>query len=157
VDRLLASPAYGERYGRHWLDLVCYWETLGFEFDYDLHNAWRYRDYVVRAFNDDLPYDRFVLEHVAGDLLAEPRRHPVKRTNESILATGFFWMGEGRQTPVDIRQEEADRIDGQIDVLTKALLGQTVACARCHDHKFDAISTRDYYALAGYLKSARYQ
>src|SRR5207253_3425118 len=78
-------------------------------------------------------------------------------TNESILATGFFWMHEGKQTPVDIRQEQADRIDNQIDVLGKAFLGQTIACARCHDHKFDAISTRDYYALAGYLRSSRYQ
>src|SRR5262249_54265377 len=76
---------------------------------------------------------------------------------ESILARGWFWMGEGRQTPVDIRQEQADRIDGQIDVLGKAFLGQTIACARCHDHKFDAVSTRDYYALAGYLKSVRQQ
>jgi hypothetical protein len=130
---------------------------LGFEFDYDLYHAWRYRDYVIRAFNADLPYDRFVEEHLAGDLVHEPRRDPVEGFNESILATGFFWMGEGRQTPVDIRQEQADRIDGQIDVLGKAFLGQTIACARCHDHKFDAVSTRDYYALAGYLKSTRQQ
>jgi mono/diheme cytochrome c family protein len=157
VDKLLASQHYGERWGRHWLDVVRYSETLGFEFDYDLYNAWRYRDYVIRAFNADLPYDRFVIEHLAGDLLPDPRRHPTEGTNESILATGFFWMGEGKQTPVDIRQEEADRIDNQIDVLGKAFLAQTVACARCHDHKFDAISTRDYYALSGYLKSSRYQ
>jgi hypothetical protein len=157
VDRLLASPHYGERWARHWLDLVCYWETLGFEFDFDLWGAWRYRDYVICAFNADLPYDRFVVEHLAGDLLPEPRRHRVEGFNESILATGFFWMGEGVQTPVDVRQAQADRIDGQIDVLGKAFLAQTVACARCHDHKFDALSTRDYYALAGYLKSSRYQ
>jgi len=157
VDRLLASPHYGERWGRHWLDLVRYAETLGFEFDYDLYNAWRYRDYVIRAFNADLPYDRFIVEHLAGDLVPQPRRHASDGHNESILATGFFWMGEARQTPIDIRQEQADVIDNQIDVLGKALLGQTVACARCHDHKFDAISTRDYYALAGYLKSSRYQ
>lgn len=157
VDRLLASPRYGERWGRHWLDLVRYAETLAFEFDYDLYNAWRYRDYVIRAFNDDLPYDRFVIEHLAGDLVSEPRRHPTERTNESIVATGFIWMGEGKQTPIDIRQEQAERIDNQIDVLGKAFLGQTLACARCHDHKFDAISTRDYYALAGYLRSSRYQ
>src|SRR5262249_44315280 len=108
-------------------------------------------------FNEDLPYDRFVIEHLAGDLLPEPRRHPTEHSNESILATGFFWMGEGKQTPVDIRQEQADRIENQIDVLGKAFLAQTIACARCHDHKFDAISTRDYYALTGYLKSSRYQ
>jgi mono/diheme cytochrome c family protein len=157
VDRLLASPRYGERWGRHWLDLVRYSETLGFEFDYDLYNAWRYRDYVIRAFNSDLPYNEFVIEHLAGDLLSWPRRNVADGCNESILATGFFWMLEGKQTPVDIRQEQADRMDNQIDVLGKAFLGQTIACARCHDHKFDAISTRDYYALAGYLKSSRYQ
>src|SRR5262249_21759738 len=116
VDRLLASPAYGERWGRHWLDLVRFCETLGFEFDFDLYNAWRYRDYVIRAFNADLPYDQLVIEHLAGDLLPPhptlspkgggegrvrgARRHPVDGSNESILATGFFWMGEGRQTPV---------------------------------------------------------
>jgi hypothetical protein len=157
VDRLLASPHYGERWARHWLDLVRFSETLGFEFDFDLYNVWRYRDYVIRAFNIDLPYNQFVLEHLAGDLVSEPRRDPVQKFNESIVATGFFWMGEGRQTPVDIRQEQADVIDGQIDVLGKAFLGQTIACARCHDHKFDAITTQDYYALAGYLKSSRYQ
>jgi mono/diheme cytochrome c family protein/cytochrome c553 len=157
VDRLLASPRYGERWARHWLDLVRYAETLAFEFDFDLYNAWRYRDYVVRAFNDDLPYDRFVVEHLAGDLVPEPRRHPTDGANESILATGFFWMGEGKQTPVDVRQEQADRLDNMIDVLGKAFLAQTIACARCHDHKFDAVSTRDYYALAGYLRSSRYQ
>jgi hypothetical protein len=173
VDRLLASPHYGERWGRHWLDLMRYAETLGHEFDFDIHNAWRYRDYVVRAFNDDLPYDQFVIEHLAGDLLPQPRRTPtfpplatdssppyeggVGGVNESIVATGAFWLGEGKQAPVDVRQEQADRIDNQIDVLGKAFLGQTIACARCHDHKFDAIPTKDYYALAGYLKSSRYQ
>ncbi len=157
VDRLLASPHYGERWARHWLDLVRYAETLAYEFDYDLYHAWRYRDYVIRAFNADLPYDQFVIEHLAGDLLKQPRRHPTEGFNESILATGFFWMGEGKQTPIDVRQEQADRIDNQIDVLGKAFLAQTIACARCHDHKFDAISTRDYYALTGYLRSSHYQ
>lgn len=157
VDRLLASPRYGERFARHWLDVVRYSETLGFEFDYDLHNAWRYRDYLIRAFNSDLPYDQFAIEHLAGDLVPQPRRNVLDGTNESILATGFWWMHEGKQTPVDIRQDHADRIDNQLDVLGKAFLGQTIGCARCHDHKFDAISTRDYYSLAGYLRSSRYQ
>jgi hypothetical protein len=157
VDRLLASPRYGERFARHWLDVVRYSETLGFEFDYDLHNAWHYRDYVIRALNSDLPYDQFVIEHLAGDLVPQPRRNVLDGTNESVLATGFWWMHEGKQTPVDIRQDQADRIDNQLDVLGKAFLGQTIACARCHDHKFDAISTRDYYSLAGYLRSSRYQ
>lgn len=157
VDRLLASPHYGERWGRHWLDLVRYAETLGHEFDNDIHHAWRYRDYVIRAFNDDLPYDQFVLEHLAGDLLPNPRRHPRDGFNESIIATGFFWLGEGKHAPVDVRQEQADRIDNQIDVFGKTFLAQTLACARCHDHKFDAIATADYYALYGCLKSSRYQ
>ncbi len=157
VDRLLASPHYGERWARHWLDVMRFSETQGFEFDYDLHNAWRYRDYVIGALNDDLPYDQFVNEHLAGDLLTEPRRNVLDGSNESILATGFYWMLEGKQSPVDIRQEQADRIDNQIDTIGKAFLGQTISCARCHDHKFDAISTRDYYALAGYLRSSRFQ
>jgi hypothetical protein len=160
VDRLLASPHYGERWARHWLDLVRYTETLGFEFDFDLYNAWRYRDYVIRAFNEDLPYDQFLVEHLAGDLLERPRVVAAaggRPWNESILGTAFYTMGEGRQTPLDIRQEQVDRIDNQIDVLGKTFLAQTIACARCHDHKFDAISTRDYYALAGFLKSSRFQ
>jgi hypothetical protein len=157
VDRLLASPHYGERWARHWLDLVRYAETWGHEFDYDMPNAFRYRDYVIRALNDDLPYDRFVVEHVAGDLLPTPRRHPHEGFNESVIATGCFFLGESKHSPVDVRQDEADRIDNQIDVFGKTFLGLTIACARCHDHKFDPISTKDYYALAGYLESSRYQ
>ena len=157
VDRLLASPRYGERWARHWLDLVRYAETCGHEFDFDMPNAYRYRDYVIRALNDDLPYDEFVVEHLAGDLLSRPRRHPSQGFNESIIATGCFFFGEAKHSPVDVRQDEADRIDNQIDVLAKTFLGLTVSCSRCHDHKFDAISTKDYYALAGYLQSSRYQ
>lgn len=156
VDRLLASPRYGERWGRHWLDLVRYAESLGHEFDYDIFNAWRYRDYVVRALNRDLPYNQWVVEHVAGDLLSEPRRDPITGDFESPIGTAFFWFGEATHSPVDVRQNQTDRIDNQIDVLTKTFLAQSVACARCHDHKFDAISQADYYALAGYLKSSRY-
>ncbi len=157
VERLLASPRYGERWARHWLDLVRYAETAGHEFDYDTPDAWRYRDYVIRAFNADLPYDRFVVEHIAGDLLEAPRRHPTEGFNESILGTGFYFLGEGTHSPVDVREDEVLRIDNQIDVLSKTFLGLTVACARCHDHKFDAISTADYYALSGYLQSSRHQ
>lgn len=157
IDRLLASPRYGERWGRHWLDLVRFAETLGHEFDYDIFHSWRYRDYVVQALNNDLPYDQFVREHLAGDLLPAPRRDPLTGANQSIVATGFFWLGEGKHSPVDVRQEETDRVDNQIDVLGKAFLAQTLACARCHDHKFDAISAEDYYALFGYVKSSRYQ
>ncbi len=157
VDRLLASPHYGERWGRHWLDLARYAETLGHEFDHDLPGAYRYRDYVIRAFNVDLPYNQFVLEHVAGDLLSKPRLDPIDGTNASIQATAFWFLGEAKHSPVDVRADEAERIDNQIDVFSKTFLGLTVACARCHDHKFDAITTADYYSLASYLQSAHQQ
>lgn len=157
VDRLLQSPHFGERWARHWLDLVRYAESLGHEFDYPLHHAHKYRDYVIRAFNRDVPYDQFVREHVAGDLMSEPRLNPDDGTNESIIGTGFWFLGELKHSPVDVKGEEAAIIDNQIDVFSKAFLGLTVSCARCHDHKFDAISTRDYYALSGYLQSSRRQ
>ena len=156
VDRLLANPHFGERWARHWLDLVRYAETLGHEFDYANFNAWRYRDYVIRALNADLPYDQLVREHLAGDLILPPRRDPLTGMNESVMGTAFFWLGQREHSPVDVRFHEAEVIDNQIDVLSKAFLGLTVACARCHDHKFDAISARDYYALFGVLESSRY-
>lgn len=157
VDGLLESPHFGEKWARHWLDLVRYGETLGHEFDYPLHHAHRYRDYVIRAFNADVPYDQFVHEHVAGDLLERPRLHPGEQFNESILGTGFWYLGEACHAPTDVRQDEADRVDNQIDVFSKTFLGLTVACARCHDHKFDPIPTKDYYALYGYIQSSRRQ
>jgi hypothetical protein len=157
VDRLLASPRYGERWGRHWLDLVRYAETLGHEFDFDLPYAWRYRDYVIRALNLDLPYHEFLVEHLAGDLLETPRRDPATGLNESIVATGFWWLGEGKHSPVDVRQEELDRLANQLEVFGKAFLAENLSCARCHDHKFDPIRAEDYYALAGFLTSSRYQ
>jgi hypothetical protein len=157
VDRLLNSPRYGERWARHWLDLVRFAETSGHEFDYDILTAHRYRDYVVRALNEDVPYDQFVVEHLAGDLVESPRRHPTTGTNESILGTMSYFLAEGTHSPVDVREEMRTRVDNQIDVLGKAFLGLTVACARCHDHKFDAIGTRDYYALAGHLQGTRHQ
>jgi hypothetical protein len=156
VDRLLASPQYGERWARHWLDLVRFAETRGHEFDYVIPNAWQYRDYVIRALNADLPYNQFAAEHIAGDLLA-PRLNPQTGANESILGTGFWFFGEEVQSPVDIRQDEADRMDNRLDVMAKTFLGITVGCARCHDHKFDAISQRDYYALQGFLISSSYR
>ena len=142
VDRLLASPQFGERWARHWLDLVRYAETRGHEYDYEIPNAWQYRDYVIRAFNADVPYDQFVREQIAGDLLRRPRLDSTGRVNESIIGTGFWFLGEWLHSPVDIRQDELDRIDNQIDVLGKTFLGLTIGCARCHDHKFDAISTQ---------------
>ena len=157
VDRLLASSHYGERWGRHWLDLVRYAETYGHEFDFEIPDPTPYRDYVIRALNTDLPYDRFVTEHIAGDLLPQPRKNSKEGFNESIIGTAFWFLGESVHSPVDVRADEADRCDNQIDVFAKTFLGLTVSCARCHDHKFDAISTKDYYALMGFLESSRLQ
>lgn len=157
VDRLLNSKHFGERWARHWLDLVRYAESRGHEFDNDTPNAFQYRDYVIRAFNADVPYDQFVREQIAGDLLKNPRLHPTEGFNESVLGTGFWFLGEWVHSPVDIRKDESDRFDNMIDVMSKTFLGVTVACARCHDHKFDAISTADYYSLSGFLQSSDYR
>jgi hypothetical protein len=157
VDELLASDRFGERWARHWMDLTRYAETCGHEFDYPIPYAYQYRDYLIRAFNSDVPYDQFIREHIAGDLLTTPRRNPIEDYDESILGTGFWFLHEGHHGPVDVKADEAKRIDNQIDVMTKSFLGLTVACARCHDHKFDAISTRDYYSLYGFLKSSHRQ
>jgi hypothetical protein len=157
ADRLLASPHFGERWARHWLDLVRYAETRGHEFDYVIPNAWQYRDWVVRAFNTGVPFDQFTREHIAGDLLDPPRRHPELGFNESLLGTGFWFLGDGCHSPVDIRADEADRVANQVDVFSRSFLGLTVACARCHDHKFDPISAEDFYALSGFALSASYR
>ena len=157
IDELLASPRFGERWARHWMDLTRYAETGGHEFDYVIHHAHEYRDYLIRAFNEDVSHKDLIHEHIAGDLLTNPRRHPTEDFNESILGTGFWFLGESKHAPVDSRGEEARTIDNQIDVMTKSFMGLTVACARCHDHKFDAISTEDYYALSGFLQSSRRQ
>ena len=163
VDRLLNSVHFGERWARHWLDLVRYAETRGHEFEPIIPNAWQYRDYVIRAFNADVPYDKFVTEHIAGDLMPPRWRdtsnggNPTSRINEAVLGTGFWFLGEEVHSPVDIRKDETDRMDNRLDVMSKTFLGLTVGCARCHDHKFDAISQRDYYALTGYLISGSYR
>ncbi|MGC4003742.1 MAG: DUF1549 domain-containing protein [Pirellulales bacterium] len=157
IDELLASPRYGEHWARHWLDLARFAETYGHEFDYPIHNAWRYRDYVIRAFNADVPYDRFAREQIAGDLEDRPRFDPATGFNESIVGTGFWYFGEQTHAPVDVRQHDADRVDNMVDVYGKTFLGLTIACARCHDHKFDAIATKDYYAITGILRGTREQ
>ena len=138
------------------MDVVRYAESRGHEDDFVIANAWRYRDYLIRAFNADVPYDRFVAEHVAGDLLP-PRRNPTTGGNESVLGPGWAFLGEEVHSPVDIRQDECERVDNKVDVLSKAFLGLTVACARCHDHKFDAVTQRDYYALSGFILSSPYR
>ncbi len=157
VERLLASPHFGERWARHWMDLMRYAESRGHESDYLIANAWHYRDYLVRAFNADVPYPQFLKEHLAGDLLPTPRLRPGTDSNESVLGTGWAFLGEEVHSPVDIRQDECDRLDNKVDVFTKSFLGLTVACARCHDHKFDPISTQDYYALTGFLMGASFR
>lgn len=154
VDALLASPHFGEKWARHWMDLVRYAETHGHEFDYPIDHAFEYRDYLIRAFNEDVPFDLFAKEHIAGDLLATPRRNAKEGFNESILGTGFWYLNEATHAPTDVLADESDHQANQIDVYSKAFLGLTVSCARCHDHKFDAISTADYYALTGYLHSS---
>jgi hypothetical protein len=153
VDRLLASPHYGERQARHWLDLARYAETDGHEFDREKPNAWRYRDYVIRAFNSDLPFDEFVREQLAGDLIPNQRIAPGGAHLDSPLGTSFLALYEERNAADDLAEVRAEKVDNQIDTVTKTFLGLTVACARCHDHKFDPIPTRDYYALAGVLHS----
>ena len=150
VDRLLASPHFGERWGRHWLDQVRYAESNGRDRNVLYPHAWRYRDYVIAAFNADRPYDEFILEQLAGDLL--PSDDPAVRDRRRI-ATGFLTFG-----PRAFEEMRADRfmldvVDGQVDTTTRVFLGLTAGCARCHDHKFDPIPTRDYYALAGIFAS----
>ncbi|MBL8241794.1 MAG: PSD1 domain-containing protein [Bryobacterales bacterium] len=154
IDQLLASSRYGERWARHWLDLMRYAETYGYEWNYEIHGAWRYRDYLIRAFNRDLPFDQFIREHVAGDLLKNPR--VIDGHNESALATAFWRFGEmGHDNCNQFPEIRTDVVDNQIDTLTKAFQAVTVSCARCHDHKFDPIPTEDYYALYGIINSAR--
>ena len=156
VDGLLASPHFGERFARHWLDVVRYGETRGHEFDFPIPNAWRYRDWVIDSLNTDLPYDQFVREQIAGDLLDTPRLNAVG-ADLSVLGTGFWYLGEEIHSPVDIAQDAADRTDNRVDTFGKAFLGMALGCARCHDHKFDAISKEDYYAIAGTLGSSSYR
>ncbi|MBI3874832.1 MAG: DUF1549 domain-containing protein, partial [Verrucomicrobia bacterium] len=155
VDRLLASPHFGERFARHWMDVVRYADTHGTEHDAWLPHVWRYRDYLIRAFNDDLPYDQFVREHIAGDLLEKPRWNHDFALNESLVATAWWRLVEFNQTPVDVKGEEVIVVDNQIDALSKAFLSLTVSCARCHDHKFDPISQRDFHGLYSILASTR--
>jgi hypothetical protein len=149
VDRLLASPQYGVRWGRHWLDLVRYTDSFDARLapgnEMDVNDAWRYRDWVVDAFNRDLPYDRFVTDQIAGDLVPCPDGF----NREGIIATGMLALGNWGGGDADKEKLLTDIADDQVDVVSRTFLGLTVACARCHDHKFDPISTADYYGLAG--------
>ncbi|MCA9208343.1 MAG: PSD1 domain-containing protein [Planctomycetales bacterium] len=153
VDHYLASPAYGERWARHWMDWMRYADSHGSEGDPAIPHAYRYRDYLIRAINEDLPLDQMVREQLAGDQLAAPRINPDTGWNESLLGLGHLRMVQHGFAPVDPADERMRFTDNQIDVVSKAFLGLTVSCARCHDHKFDPIPTRDYYALAGIFTS----
>ncbi len=150
VDRLLASPHYGERWGRHWLDVVRYADSNGLDENIAFRNAFRYRDYVVDSFNRDKPFDRFVHEQIAGDLM--PAETDAQRF-EQITATGFLMLGPKVLAEQDVDKMLIDIVDEQVNTVGRAFLGLPVGCARCHDHKFDPIPTADYYALAGILRS----
>lgn len=153
VDRLIASPAFGERWARHWMDWMRYSETHGSEGDPVIPHAWQYRDYLIRALNGDVPYDQLVKEHLAGDLLAEPRINETLQVNESAIGPAHYRMVFHGFAPTDALDEKVKFTDDQINTVTKAFLGLTVSCARCHDHKFDAISQADYYAMFGIFGS----
>jgi cytochrome c553 len=150
VDELLASDRYGERWGRHWLDVARFAESTGGDHNNVYQHAWRYRDYVIDAFNDDKPFDQFIREQIAGDLM------PIANDEEwanNIIATGFLAIGVKSVGEEDQQKFFADLVDEQIDTTSRAFLATTVACARCHDHKFDPIPQADYYALAGIFRS----
>ncbi len=148
IDRLLASPRYGERWGRHWLDVVRFAQTNGYERDDEKPYAWRYRDYVINAFNADKPYHRFILEQIAGDELADGGP-------EGIVATGFYRLGVWDDEPDDERQARMDELDDMVKVTSETFLGLTMGCARCHHHMFDAVSQEDYYAMLAFFQNVQ--
>jgi hypothetical protein len=152
VDRLLESPRYGERWGSHWLDVARYADSNGSD-DNRIHgNAWRFRDFVIRSFNEDQPFDQFLTEQIAGDLMPASSQ---ELRNRRWIATGFLVLGPKTRLQDDPAQLEMDIVDEQIDTVGRAFMGLTLGCARCHDHKFDPIPTADYYSLAGIFKSTR--
>jgi mono/diheme cytochrome c family protein len=153
VDRLLASPRYGERWGRHWLDVARYADSNGLDENLVYKNAFRYRDYVIQAFNQDKPYDQFVREQLAGDLLPEAK--DLATSFERWTATGFLSLGAKMLAEDDPVKMEMDIVDEQLDTAARAFMGLTVGCARCHDHKFDPIPQADYYSMAGIFKSSK--
>ncbi|MEQ1826261.1 MAG: DUF1549 domain-containing protein [Pirellula sp.] len=151
VDRLLDSRAYGERWARHWLDLTGYADMIGTSNNVFAEHAWRYRDYLIEAFNSDKPFDRFVREQIAGDLLEAST--PQEKAN-NITATGFLMVGDVEIVEPDKPKMETDHIDTQVSKIGTAFLGMTLGCVRCHDHKFDPIGVDDYYGIAGILRSS---
>ncbi len=151
VDRLLESKQFGERWGRHWLDVVRYGESTGSQVNMTFPHAWRYRDFVIDSFNDDKPFDRFIQQQIAGDLI--PAKSDEQWT-ENLIATTFLAIGPKNLNEQNRIQFAADLVDEQIDAVTRVFLGTSVACARCHDHKFDPIPQSDYYAMAGLFSNA---
>ena len=151
MSAYLSSERFGERWVRHWLDIARYAESSGMEVNATYPDAWRYRDYVIDSFNSDKPLDRFITEQLAGDLL--PYANDEERAAH-LVATGFLALGTKNLNEQNSRQFRFDLVDEQIDTTTQALLGTTVSCARCHDHKFDPIPMSDYYAMAGIFLSS---
>jgi hypothetical protein len=148
VERLLASPGYGERWGRHWLDLARYADTNGYERDADKPSVWRYRDYVIRALNADKPYDRFVLEQLAGDELPDAGA-------EAVIATGFCRLGAWDDEPADPAVDRFDQLDDMVSTTSQVFLGLTLGCARCHNHKFEPLTMHDYYRMVAVFAPLR--
>ena len=151
VDRLLSSPAFGQRWGRHWLDIARFAESVTLR-GLVQHQAWRYRDYTIEAFNADLPYNEFLKQQIAGDLLPA---ETIAEQRRNAIATTFLTMTNANLEDQDKEKLRMDVVDEQLTVIGSAILGQTIGCARCHDHKFDPIPTRDYYAMAGILSNIR--
>jgi hypothetical protein len=157
VDRLLASPQFGEHFARHWMDVVRYTDTYGYEWDNPAKGAHEYRDYLIRAFNGDTGFDQLVREQIAGDLLPKPRINHSLGTNESLIGPMFYHMGEHRHgSSLMFNGIHQEMVNNKIDAFSKAFLATTVACARCHDHKLEAVSQRDYYALAAVFTTPRW-
>ena len=157
VDALQKSPDFGERSARHWMDVVRYTDTYGYEWDNPAKGSWEYRDYLIRAFNNDIGFDQLIREQIAGDLLATSRIDPASGFHESLIGPMFYHMGEHRHGDNEmLNGVREEMIDNKIEAFSKAFLAMTVACARCHDHKLDAISQQDYYALAGMFMTPRW-
>jgi len=150
VDRLLNSDQFGERWGQHWLDLARYADTNGGDFNATFYNAWRYRNYVIDAFQNDKPYDQFIKEQLAGDLM---KSHNDEQRSEQLIATGYLAIGSKMLSERDKVKLQLDIVDEQLDAIGKTFMGLTLGCARCHDHKFDPIPTRDYYSIGGILNN----
>ena len=157
VDELIASPHFGERFARHWMDVVRYSDTFGWESDHPANGSWEYRDYLIRALNQDVGFDQLVLEQISGDLLPDPRINSEMGINESVIGPVFYHMGEHREGgSLRFNGVHQQMVDNKIDAFSKAFLALTVACARCHDHKLEAVSQRDYYALAAVFITPRW-